>query len=69
MLASRFNRELNRVRTINGTWPDRLQGAPNREQILAYHNRISTIDLGDAKYDERHNYEFSRSQGAILSEA
>ena len=28
MLASRFNRELNRVRTVNGTWPDRLQGAP-----------------------------------------
>jgi hypothetical protein len=28
MLASRFNRELNRVRTINGTWSDRLQGAP-----------------------------------------
>jgi len=30
MLASRFNREvLSRVRTINGTWPDRLQGTPN----------------------------------------
>jgi hypothetical protein len=37
----------------------------NREQVLEYHGRGSKIDLADAKYDEHHNYEFSRSHGAI----
>jgi len=41
----------------------------NREQVLHYHGKTSRIDLADAKYDEHDNYAFSRSHGAILSEA
>lgn len=37
----------------------------NRKQPLGYHNKLSKIDLADAKYDEHANYGFSRSYGAI----
>lgn len=37
----------------------------NREQILEHHGMTSKIDLADAKYDEHHNFAFSRSHGAI----
>jgi hypothetical protein len=36
-----------------------------KEQILQHHGKPSKIDLADAKYDELHNYHFSRSHGAI----
>jgi len=51
--------------TIAGNAEEGKYYITNREQILAYHGRTSTIDLGDAKYDEHHNYAFSRSHGAI----
>lgn len=37
----------------------------NREHVLEYDGKTSKVDLGDAKYDELLNYEFSRSYGAI----
>ncbi len=37
----------------------------NKNQILHHHGKVSKIHLADAKYDEIHNYKFSRSQGAI----
>lgn len=51
--------------TIAGNAEEGKYYVTNREQILAYHGRTSKIDLGDAKYDEHANYEFSRSHGAI----
>jgi len=51
--------------TIAGNAEEGKHYITNREQILAYHGTTSKIDLGDAKYDEHHNYEFSRSHGAI----
>lgn len=51
--------------TIAGNAEEGKYYITNREQILAYHRRTATIDLGDAKYDQHHNYEFSRSHGSI----
>jgi hypothetical protein len=51
--------------TIAGNAEEGRHYITNREQILEYHGTTSKIDLGDAKYDEHHNYEFSRSHGAI----
>jgi hypothetical protein len=51
--------------TIAGNAEEGRHFITNREQILAHHGKISKIDLADAKYDEHHNYEFSRSQGSI----
>jgi hypothetical protein len=51
--------------TIAGNAEEGKHYITNREQIIEYHGKTSEIDLGDAKYDEHHNYEFSRSHGAI----
>lgn len=51
--------------TIAGNAQEGNQYIPNKQQILQYHGKTSKIDLADAKYDEHHNYEFSRSYGAI----
>ena len=51
--------------TIAGNAEEGKHYITNREQIIAYHGTTSKIDLGDAKYDEHHNYQFSRSHGAI----
>ena len=51
--------------TIAGNAQEGNQFIPNKQQILQYHGKTSKIDLADAKYDEHHNYEFSRSYGAI----
>lgn len=51
--------------TIAGNAEEGRHYITNREQIIEYHGKTSEIDLGDAKYDEHHNYEFSRSHGAI----
>jgi hypothetical protein len=37
----------------------------NKEQVQTHHEKLSKIDLADAKYDEHNNYNFSRDQGAI----
>ena len=51
--------------TIAGNAEEGRHYITNREQIMEYHGKKSKIDLGDAKYDEHHNYEFSRSHRAI----
>lgn len=51
--------------TIAGNGQEGNQYIPIKEQILQGHGKTSKIDLADAKYDEHHNYEFSRSHGAI----
>jgi len=51
--------------TIAGNAEEGRHYITNREQIIEYHGTTSKIDLGDAKYDEHHNYQFSRSHGAI----
>jgi hypothetical protein len=51
--------------TIAGNAEEGRHFITNREQILAHHGKTSKIDLADAKYDEHHNYEFSRSHGSI----
>jgi len=50
---------------ISPTENCRLFTAHVKEQILQHHERSSKIDLADAKYDDLHNYQFSRSHGAI----
>jgi hypothetical protein len=37
----------------------------NKEQILEHHGQAGKIHLADAKYDELHNYAYSRSKAAI----
>jgi hypothetical protein len=51
--------------TIAGNAQEGNQYIPIKTQVLNYHRKTSKIDLADAKYDEHHNYEFSRSHGAI----
>ena len=51
--------------TIAGNAQEGNQFIPLKEQILQHHGKPSKIDLADAKYDELHNYQFSRSHGAI----
>lgn len=51
--------------TIAGNAEEGKHYIINRKQILEHHSKTSKIDLGDAKYDEHRNYEFSRSHGAI----
>ena len=51
--------------TIAGNAEEGKHYITNREQIISYHGKTSKIDLGDAKYDEHRNYQFSRSHGAI----
>jgi len=51
--------------TIAGNSREGNQYIPLKEQIAKYQGRTSKIDLADAKYDELHNYEFSRAHGAI----
>ena len=51
--------------TIAGNAEEGRHYITNRKQIHIYHGKTSKIDLGDAKYDEHHNYEFSRSHGSI----
>ena len=51
--------------TIAGNAEEGRHYITNRKQILEHHGKTSKIDLGDAKYDEHNNYDFSRSHGAI----
>jgi hypothetical protein len=51
--------------TIAGNAEEGRHFITNREQIFANHAKTSKIDLADAKYDEHHNYQFSRSHGSI----
>jgi len=51
--------------TIAGKAEEGRHFITNREKVLAHHGKTSNIDLADAKYDEHHNYAFSRSHGAI----
>lgn len=51
--------------TIAGNAEEGKHYVTNKKQILEHHGKTSKIDIGDAKYDEHHNYEFSRSNGAI----
>lgn len=51
--------------TIAGNAEEGKHYITNKKQIIEYHGKASRIDLGDAKYDEHNNYEFSRSYGAI----
>lgn len=51
--------------TIAGNAQEGNQYIPNKKQVFEYHGKTSIIDLADGKYDEHHNYEFSRSHGAI----
>jgi hypothetical protein len=51
--------------TIAGNAEEGRHFITNKEQILTYHEKTSKVDLADAKYDEHHNYQFSRSQGSI----
>ena len=51
--------------TIAGNAQERNQFIPLQEQIRRFHCIDSRIHLLDAKYDEFHNYEFARKQGAI----
>lgn len=51
--------------TIAGNSQEGNQYIPIKEQTLEHHGNTSKIDLADAKYDEHHNYQFSRSHGAI----
>jgi hypothetical protein len=51
--------------TIAGNGEEGRHFITNKNQILQNHGKPSRIHLADAKYDELHNYEFSRSQGTI----
>jgi len=51
--------------TIAGNAEEGKHYITNKEQILRYHGKTSKIGLGDGKYDEHNNYQFSRSHGAI----
>jgi len=51
--------------TIAGNGEEGRHFITNKKQILNHHGKLSMIDLADAKYDETHNYQFARSQGAI----
>lgn len=51
--------------TLAGNADEGKHYITNKEQIFEHHGKTSKIDLGDAKYDEHHNYQFSRSHGAI----
>jgi len=51
--------------TIAGNAEEGKHYIINRKQILEHHGKTSKIDLADAKYDEHHNYEFSRAYGTI----
>jgi len=50
--------------TIPGNAEEGNQYIPIKKQIMQ-HGKRSRIDIADAKYDEHHNYEFSRDHGAI----
>lgn len=51
--------------TIAGNAEEGRHYITNRKQVLEHHGKTSKIDIGDGKYDELHNYEFSRANGAI----
>jgi len=51
--------------TIAGNAQEGNQFIPLQEQIRRFHCIDPRIHLLDAKYDELHNYEFARKQGAI----
>jgi len=51
--------------TIAGNAQEGNQFIPLQEQIRRFHCVNPRIHLLDAKYDELHNYEFARKQGAI----
>jgi len=51
--------------TIAGNAEEGRHYVTNKKQILEHHGKTSKIDIGDGKYDELHNYEFSRANGAI----
>jgi hypothetical protein len=51
--------------TIAGNAEEGNQYIPIKQQIFGYHGKYSNIDIADAKYDELHNYEFSRTHNAI----
>jgi Transposase DDE domain len=51
--------------TIAGNAQEGNQFIPLQEQIRRFHYIDPRIHLLDAKYDELHNYEFARKQGAI----
>jgi hypothetical protein len=51
--------------TIAGNAEEGNQFIPLQKQILRFHNVKTEIHLLDAKYDERHNYEFARNRGAV----
>jgi hypothetical protein len=51
--------------TISGNAEEGRHYVTNKKQILEHHGETSKIDIGDGKYDELHNYEFSRANGAI----
>jgi hypothetical protein len=51
--------------TLAGNAEEGKQYIANKKQIHQHHGKTSKIDLGDAKYDEHANYQFSRSNGAI----
>jgi hypothetical protein len=51
--------------TIAGNAEEGKYYIANKEQIIKHHGKTSKIELGDAKYDEHNNYNFSRSHGAI----
>jgi len=51
--------------TIAGNAEEGRHYITNKNQIIEHHGKTSKIDLADSKYDELHNYKFSRSHGAI----
>jgi len=51
--------------TIAGNAQEGNQFIPLQQQILRFHDVKPGIQLLDAKYDELHNYEYARQQGAV----
>jgi hypothetical protein len=51
--------------TIPGNAEEGKYFVINKDQIQTHHQKVSKIDLADAKYDEHNNYNFSREHGAI----
>jgi len=51
--------------TIAGNAEEGNQFIPLQEQIRHFHDVRPRIHLLDAKYDELHNYEYARQQGAV----
>jgi hypothetical protein len=51
--------------TIAGNAEEGNQFIPLQQQILRFHDVHPRIHLLDAKYDELHNYEYARQQGAV----